>query len=85
MENYKEWLKNKAFELLSDAFNKCPPEIIFCKNLVILIPKYFYDLIDDGNPFQFIGHTVEIGYENQIIFFDKENGFAKNRIFKYKL
>jgi len=85
MENHEKWLQEKAFEFLSDAFNKCPPEIIFCKNLIILVPKYFNDFIDNGNPFQFYGQTVEIGYENQIVFFDKENGFAKNRIFKYKL
>lgn len=85
--SYKDSLQTKAFELLDDAFNKCSVELLFIKpeNTIIHIPKYFYDFIDDGNPFSFRGHTVEIGYENAIVIFDKENGFANNRIYKYKL
>lgn len=85
--NYENWLQNKSFELLDDAFNKCSVELLFIKreNIIIHIPKYFYDFIDNGNPFSFRGHRVEIGYENKIVIFDKENGFKNNRIFKYKL
>jgi hypothetical protein len=85
--NYENELKNKAFEMLDDAFNKCSAEILFIKpnNILIHIPKYFHDLIDDSNPFSYRGYTVEIGYENEIVIFDKENGFATNRIFKYKI
>lgn len=85
--NYKNELKNKAFEMLDDAFNKCSAQILFTRphDIRIHIPKYFHDLIDDGNPFQYRGYTVEIGYENEIVIFDKENGFKKNGIFKYKI
>jgi hypothetical protein len=85
--DYENNLKNKAFELLDDAFNKCSVEILFINsnNVKIHIPKYFHDFIDNGNTFQYRGYTVEIGHENAIVIFDKENGFLNNRVFKYNL
>lgn len=87
IKEYEKYLQDKAFELLSDAFNKTPPEILFLKpnDVKILLPKYFYDIIADGNPFTYRGYTVDIGYENAIIFFNKEYGFINNRIYKYIL
>lgn len=83
--SYENELRNKAFELLDDAFNKCSVEILYINrsNVIIHIPKYFYDIIDNGNSFQYRGYTVEIGYENAIVIFDKEKAFTHNRVFKY--
>ena len=85
--SYENELKNKAFELLDEAFNKCSPQILFINsdNVRIHLPKYFHNIIDGGNHFQYRGYTVEIGYENAIVIFDKENGFIHNRVFKYEI
>lgn len=87
VKDYEQWLKKRAFELLSNAFNETPPEILFINssNVRIHVPKYFYDIINNGNSFKYRGYTVEIGYENAIVFFDKEYGFINNRIFKYSI
>ena len=87
IKEYEKSLYDKAMFYMNEAFCNCPPEILFLneKNVRIHIPKYFFDFIDCGNYFQYRGYTIDIGYENAIVIFDKENGFANNRIFKYKL
>jgi hypothetical protein len=87
-KNYSELLKGKSIQLLQDALSKCNSEILFInsENIIIHVPKYFYSFIA-GNlkGLKFMGYNVEIGYDNEIVIFDSENGFLFNRIFKYKL
>jgi hypothetical protein len=84
IDNYETWLFNLCIEKLKIAFNNCPPEIVFCRKVKILVPKYFYNFLTTENDFLFSGHKLEIGYEHAIVIFD-ENNTIKGRIYKYLL
>lgn len=86
MKKQDTWLKDKSIELLKVALSNCNPEILYNpKNVVIHVPKYFYDFIGAAKNLKFMGYPVQIGYQDEIVIFDKENGFMHNRIFKYKI
>ena len=87
IKEHEKWLRDKSIQFLCDALDNCPAEIICTKKerLKIFVPQYFYDFIDGGNNFKFKGCSIEVGYENAIVIFDKENGFANNLIYKHKL
>jgi len=74
--------KEKAMELLDNSLNKCSERLLFTSShdVIIRVPKYFHDLINNGRRFKYKGFAVEIGSENEIIIFDKSI-----IIFKYKL
>jgi hypothetical protein len=86
IEKHKEWLLINSLMLLEDAYFHCDPEILLNqKNVIIHAPKYLIDFVSNGKTFKFKGHKVQIGYEDAIVIFDKENGFIHNRVFKYKI
>lgn len=85
--DYENELKNKAFELLDDCFNKCSVELLYLtqNKVKFFVPSYFFNLISNDKKFKYRGYDVSIGYENAIIIFNEEYGFISNKIFRYKL